>query len=82
MKSSATKKKLFFLALVFGGFFFTLKNGSGAEVGAIYLGEGADDNKYGAGARAMKGTAVCNGIYNIYCTAYVLVYYVSTDLIF
>ena len=62
MKSSATKKKLFFLALVFGGFFFTLKNGAGAEDGAIYLEEGADDKKYGAGARDMKGAAVYYGI--------------------
>ena len=66
MKPLATKKKLFFLALVFGVFFFTLNlnlnNGAGAEDGAIYTVEGAEDNVYGAGARDMKGAAVNNGI--------------------
>ena len=64
MKALATKKKLFFLSLVFGGFFFTLNlnNGAGAEDGAIYTEEGAENNVYGAGARDMKGAAVNNGI--------------------
>ena len=64
MKPLATKKKLYFLALVFGGFFFTLylNNGAGAEDGAKYTEEGAEDKIYGAGARDMKGAAVNNGI--------------------